>query len=142
MTDETATVKPLHDLYCRLSGRDRPMTQGSIYAWRVFQERGYTEADLRLVVPLVRKKISLGQKYPTAIWMKNMIEDEENFAEYLSEARANARKPVVDHGLNHALKCTGRPAKQEEIRVTVRSAADIIAADKAFEQFRSLKTTL
>ena len=62
------------------------------------------------------------------------------FSKDLAETRALARRPRIDSSRAEALRATGRPSAEPP--PGARSAADIIAGEKAFEQFRNLKNSL
>jgi hypothetical protein len=55
-------------------------------------------------------------------------------------ARAESRVPVVDKGRASALISTGRSSEPES--KPARSIGDVLAAAKAFEDFKALKSIL
>lgn len=142
MIDEMPPIKAMHNAYQQFTGLSLPLTMQRVSAWREFLAMGYGADDLKVTVSMLQSKINSGAKTLTCLRFGNLIGNLEWFSEDCAEAKAIARTPKVNHGLNQVLRATGRPTKQEEVKVTVRSAADIIAAEKAFEQFRALKDAL
>lgn len=134
MTDDTPRATQFHRLYCSLTGLDLKLMMRQVFAWNAFVAHGFTEDDLRLVIPHLKAKIREKRKWPSALLFSNLIENESNFNEELSEARALARKPKVDHGKESVLRATGRPT-QHEYKVTP-------AGEAAFEALRKLKESL
>lgn len=114
MTDITGKIGYLHKVYEDVSGLPVPLSLNRVFAWESFLAKGYTEADLRLVMGHLKRRT---QSVP--VWAKmNMmftkfIGDLENFAELLSEARALARVPRVDPEKAAVLRATHRPTKPE-----------------------------
>ena len=137
-------IKSLHSLFCELTGRPVVLDlQGyREHQWHDWLKFGFTPDDVRLTVKYLKAKVNKGERNEGCLKFNNLIGNPLGFEEDLHQARAESRKPKVDHSLNRVLKCTGRPTKQEEVKVTVRAAADVIAGEKAFEQFRALKESL
>lgn len=128
----------MHELYCRLSGVKLPLSLPRIWAWERFMAN-HTENDLRLVVRHLRNKIRLGRKWSTCLLFSNLIQNEENFTEALGEARSIQRAPKP-HAADSALRATGRPPMAKE--TTARSAAQILEAEKAFQELVKLRKSL
>lgn len=139
MTDETLSVSPLHQAYCRLTGRPLTMLMKHIFAWQAFKAHGFTEEDLRLVVNLLKGKIAAKQKWTSCLDFHNLVENESNFSEALAEARSLSRAPKPTP-FNRVLHQTGQSAKPA--KETVRSAAEIIAANAAFQRFKNFGDSL
>lgn len=128
----------LHSTYCTCTNRTMPMSSSMHFAWAAWSIHGWTEADIKLVVAHINKLIKLNRRRPESLRFHNLIGDTERFLEDISEARALSRQPKPTPR-TEILRATGRP---EPVQDTARSAAQIIAAEKAFEQFRQLKETL
>ncbi len=139
MTDETLSVSPLHQAYCRLTGLDLTMLMRHVFAWRAFQEHGWGEAELKLVIPMVKADIKARKTWDKALDFRNFIERDDEFAEHLARAKSQARtpKPVP---MGRVLHQTGHSAKPKPD--SVRSAAEIIAANLALAKFREFKDSL
>lgn len=137
MNDELISVKPYHDLYCSLSGRDELLSIEKVFCWRKFQEQGWTLADLRLALNHVKAQIRSGKKWDTALRFSKVVIDTEGFSETLAEAKALARVPKVAPSLRTALICTGRAENQQQVPVKVKTPADVMAGAKAFKQFKA-----
>lgn len=131
MTDETPNATRLHNLYCSLTGLQLKLMMREVFAWNAFTAHGFTEDDLRLVVPHLKAKIKAGRKWPSALLFRNLIEREDFFNEELSEAKALARVPKVDKGRESVLRATGRPP---QVKDNVTTAGQ--AAFEAFKKFR------
>lgn len=134
MTDETPRATQFHNLYCSLTGLQLKLMMREVFAWSAFVAHGFTEDDLRLVVPHIKAKIKAGRKWPSALLFRNLIEREDLFNEELSEAKAASRVPKVDQGKEEVLRATGRPT-QHTYKVTP-------AGEAAFEALRKLKESL
>ncbi len=138
MTDETTSVKPLHQAYCRLTGLDLTMLMRHVFAWRAFQEHGWGEAELKLVIPMVKADIKARKTWDKALDFRNFIERDDEFAEHLARAKSQARAPKSTPR-DRILAQTGHAVTQKE---TVRTAAQIMAEMKALEDWRKMKESL
>lgn len=140
MIDETVIVRSFHEVYCAVTGLKVPLTMDRIFAWNNFRGHGYTQDDVKAVVALLRRKIQLKQRWSSALNFRNLIQNLSVFEEDLAEARACARTPQVDRGKAEVLRATGRDPSPP--KNPVRTPEQILAADKAFEEFRKLKASL
>ena len=130
----------LHSLYCKLAGRDLPMSMGNLFAWEKFSLR-FTGDDLRVVMKYIQKLAGEHKPHRSLIF-RSLISGPESldyFAEDLAEAKALGRVEKVDGNKAEVLRATGRAVKVEK---RVRSVGEILASEHAFEQFRSLKDRL
>lgn len=141
MTDETPLASELHAVYCGLTGLTVPLSIQRIFAWSAWSKE-FDVKDLRLVVGWLQGQIKQKRKWPSCLLFSRLIADREEFGEHLSMARADARKAKPDPGLRRVMIATGRRAKEEPVRITARSAEQILAAEKAFAAFRELRNTL
>lgn len=132
-------IEHLHSSYCTLTGISIPLTMQRIYQWEAWGACGYSEKDLAAVVKLLKEKIRRQRKTISCLRFSCLIGNTEWFGEDLGEVQANNRGPVRCADRESVLKSTGRI---EQVKDTVRSAADILAGMKAFEEFRALKEAL
>jgi len=140
MTDSTPHLAAIHAVYNAVTKRQLPMTTSHMWAWEIWLAKGYTEADLKLVVKHINELIKEKRRRPESFRFHNLIEDCSRFQEDLSEARALYRRPAMDANRASVLRAAGRPVEQNEGKA--RSAADILAGEKAFEAFRQMGNNL
>lgn len=106
-------IKELHGTYCRLTGVNLPFSQECQFRWEVFIKWGhYNVRDLEVVIAYLRKRIRKGERRQESFRFNYLVGDLERFAEDLSFATAEARKPVVSAGRAEVLRATGRPVEQ------------------------------
>lgn len=141
MTDETPLASELHAVYCHLTGLTVPLSIQRIFAWSAWAKE-FDVKDLRMVVGWLQGQIRQKRKWPSCLLFSRLIADREEFAEHLSMARAEARLSKEPMDLKRVLVATGRQGKEEPVMVNVKTPAQILAASKAFEEFRALKHTL
>ena len=132
-------LKDLHNHYCQLSGLPVPYTFYHEYSWGVWEHYGFTKPDIELVIRYVQKRIKGQHRQKESLMFRNLIAHPESFADDLAMARSLLRKPVVDEGKQSVLRATHRPV---EVDVPARSAADILAGEKAFAAFQAMKAEL
>ncbi len=128
----TNKYRTIHALYCRLTGRQLPLDMGLAFRWELWESRGWTEADLRLVIGHIQSLIKQERRRPESLRLYNLI-NPERFAEDLSEARALSRvhKPMPR---DRVLAASGRPNTGCECNA--RSAAQVMADNRAFENWK------
>lgn len=134
----TTDTQSLHATYQRLTGMDVPYSMQRHYSWELWLVNKFTQSDLETVVRLIRKRIQEKRRRPEALKFHNLIQNTELFGEDLAEAKAEFRKPV-ETARSRIMEQTGRPLTTQP---EARSAAQILAAEKAFEQFREMKGRL
>lgn len=139
MTDETPTLKALHEAYVKHSGRSVEFTMGRLQAWQLWVSHGWTLKDLEAVIAHVRKLISKGRKWESSLRFGLLIENTSNFEELLAEARAFGRIPKMDPGKREVLKATGR---FEPVKARPRSVEEVLRDAKAFEDFKAFARSL
>lgn len=105
------SINSVHKVFVELTGMPLVLTMGRIFIYEQWLLQ-FTEADLRVVVPYIKKGIKSGRRQPGALKFSNLIENPERFEEDLSMARAESRRPLVDKGRGDALRATGRPATE------------------------------
>lgn len=140
MIDQTPQLSALHQVYCLMTGRELAMTTKHMWAWEIFLARGFTAVDMRMVIIHIQKLIKADRRRPESFRFHNLVENLDRFAEDLAESKALYRRPAMDPGKASVLRSIGKPTAQNE--ATVRSAAQILAADQALAEFRRLKDTL
>lgn len=134
------TIPELHSLYVSLTGQAIRLDMAREHEWYHWTLRGFTPDDLRLMVAHLKREIAAGKRNHGALKFRNLIVNLDWFEEDLAEAKALARRPKVDPARADALRATGRsPADPPP---AAKSTAEIMAASKAFEQFRNLKNQL
>jgi hypothetical protein len=140
MIDSDAIIKPLHEAYVSSTGLSLEYTPSRRFAWERWMFRKWNKEDLFVVVRHLKTKIRNGQKWPSCLSFNRLIGDEDAFEEQLAEARALARTPKP-HPARQEVKSNGKLVKLTP-ETPARSAADILAADKAFAAFRDLRKSL
>lgn len=131
-------ITKLHEKYCGLTGLRVPLTLGRIWNWEQWCLKGYSEADLEVTIQFLQQKIKANRKTISCLKFSNLIGNTEWFDEDLAEARAIARQPRTTPR-EKILQATGR---KEPEKVTCRSAADVLAGIRAFEEFKALRGAL
>lgn len=135
----TLNCESLHSTYSLLSRMDIKFTTHHRFAWERWAFDGYTAQDLELVIKyLWRNQKPRGAFTPAAFRFQSLIEDLPRFADNLALARAEARAPKHDDRAS-VLEATGRPGRPQK---PARSIGDVIAGEKAFEDFKRLKEIL
>lgn len=135
MIDETPAIELMHRAYTSITGLHYTLDRRRMDAWRNWLGHGWTKADLVLVVDRLRKKIFRGQKWQSSLNFKNLIERVDYFEEELVEARAFARRPVIDIGKAQVMEQTGR--KLEAPPVKTKTAGDVMDGARAFAEFKA-----
>lgn len=109
---DQASINSLHALFVRLTGREEVLTLSKIFIWECWMIHGWNADDLTIAVEHIKKGIKAKRRNDGALKFHNLIANVENFSGDLSEARALARRPVVDKTRSEALRSTGRPATE------------------------------
>ncbi|MCE5278877.1 MAG: hypothetical protein LLG03_12715 [Planctomycetaceae bacterium] len=136
-------IPQLHALYVTLTGMDIRLDPSREYDWFQWTQAGFTADDLQLLVAEIKRGIRDQTRRPAALKFRNLIGDLQRFEEDLAEARARARAFRPDPARASVLRSTGRPAADASpAPAPARTAEQILADNKAFEQFRSLKNKL
>jgi hypothetical protein len=133
--------KACHDHYVQLSGLPVPYTLYHEYSWSVWIDHGFKRDDLEPAIKYIKRRIRDGHRQRESLMFRNLIAHPETFADDFAMAKANERLPKINAGLRDVLEATGRPT-QAVVDRPARSASDIIAGEKAFEQFRAMKEAL
>jgi hypothetical protein len=81
-------IEVLHKLYVTLTCLEVPLTMPRIYAWEVYESKGYNGMDLKQVVDFIRAGIKKGERRPASLKFSLLIENTERFSEDLAMARA------------------------------------------------------
>jgi hypothetical protein len=133
-------IQELHRLYVELTGMALRLDMAREQEWVTWIQAGHTAEDLRLVVAHLKRGIREGERRPGALKFRNLIGQVDYFEEDLAMAKALARKAHVDSGRAAVLRATGRPAAAPSQEA--RQVGDVMAAEKAFEDFKRLKEML
>jgi hypothetical protein len=131
------TIPQLHQTYVALSGLPIRLDMARERSWFEFEKRGFTEADLRLVILEIQKGIKAGKRHLGALRFRNLIESLDYFEEELAMVKARKRAPTVSAGRAQVLKGTGRSADPPVAKV--RSAAEILASQNAIKVLRDFR---
>lgn len=128
MTDETPIFRHLHGVYCQLANAQLVLTMERIYWWSHFKARGFTEADLRLVLRYLWHEIKAERRRYGALKFSNLIQDVDRFEEDLFLARAWDRnyRPVPTS--KQQTVAAWHPAMTEPVTPTARPISELIAA--------------
>lgn len=129
--------RQLHAAYCRLTGLQIQCTMSHLCSWELWQSKGWTEGDLVLVIALIKSAGRVSDPYP-CLRFHNLIQNVENFSEWLAEARARARVPKPTPKAR-VLRATGREPMP---LAGHRTPAQILAAAKAEAEFKRLGESL
>lgn len=114
MIDETPKATSIHSAYCRLAQADLTLTMDRLYYWNAWLSRGFTEADLRLVIRYLLHEVKAGRRFPGSLKWCNLIQNADRFEEDLALARGWERnnKPAPtdkDRVLQAARPVVGQP---------------------------------
>jgi hypothetical protein len=107
-TDPGKTIALLHAVYSELTGMELHLTFDRERAWFDFLAKGFTEADLRLVVGRIKAGIARRERRPAALKFHNLVVMLDYFEEDLAEARALSRRKPVNPGRAAVERATGR----------------------------------
>lgn len=141
MTDITGKISALHKVYEQVSGLPVQLTLNRIWAWEAWMAKGWTEADLRLVMNHLKNRRPNAKVWATMNMMfTKFIADPENFAELLAEARAIARVPRFDPGKTDVLRGTNRPDKPEPSKP--KTAEQVIRESDALKALLEFRDSL
>ena len=100
----------MHAVYCRLTGRELPLTMQNRFAWEAWCAKGWTEESLTMVIGYIKSLVRQNRRRPESFRIHNLL-DLERFGEDLAECRAvtrNSRPPITPR--QAALRAAGRPA--------------------------------
>jgi hypothetical protein len=111
-----------------------PLTMKMHYAWANWNAQGWTEIDLELVIDHIKSLIKQDRRRPESFRFNNLIMDTERFQQDLSEARSFARAPKPTF---RDRVMEGRP--KQGVKETVRTPEQVMAAERAFAEFRTWK---
>lgn len=132
-------IAALHAAYQRLTGLSVTLSTFRVYCWEHWVSRGWTQADLELVIRLIKDKMSKPVQL-SCLRFGRLISDVERFEEDLSEARARYRKKVYPKGKAAVLRAIKRPDEPEPD--APRTAAQVLAGKAALADLRKLRDSL
>lgn len=120
-------VERLHALYEKSTGFKYRLDYSRIRAWHDFQEAGFGEGDLALVLGYLKKKIAAGDRNVGALKFGNLItaldrfEDDLNVAQHENRIRSGKRPATVQ-----AVQQVGDITRTVELpRETEQDAVDV-----------------
>lgn len=133
-------IPELHKLYIEITGIDIRLNPSREREWFDWLRAGFTAADLRLLVADLKRGIREQRRLPGSLKFSNLIRDVDWFEENLAEAKARARnfRPSTDKA--SVLRATGRDPAPPPL--PARTPEQIMAAEKAFQEFLALKNKL
>jgi len=106
----------------------------ALFQWEMWFGKGYSSQDLAAVVGFIRRKIIKGERKPESLRLHNLI-DLYRFADDLTDARDEHRQKKVTPR-DRVLAASGR----EEPKAPAKTAAQVIAEGKAFEDFKKWRS--
>lgn len=137
----TERLKQIHALYVSLTGMSLRYDFNKEYQWAAFVKRGFTDVDLRDVIKHLKSEIKIGKRNIGALKFSNLVWNLDGFEEDLALVRALKRVPRTDRNREAALNSSGRNLVADT-KDTSRSAADILAGEKAFEALKVMRDHL
>jgi len=114
MKNQSDQIALLHLKWQELTKLNRPFNCADYWPWELWLSRGYTSADLELVVGYIWKRIKEGQRQKESFKLSNLLEP-SRFADDLAFARP-AQREVKPSPRDKILAATGRaePKKDPE----------------------------
>lgn len=91
MQRDTPRIEEAHRRYCELTGYRLLLSIDRHYWWAQWLAKGFTDADLALVVRNIQKGIKTGNRHQGALKWSHLIQEPDRFEEELMEARASLR---------------------------------------------------
>lgn len=135
MTIEDHTA--IHAAYCQCSGRAVVMSMQDHGRWNLWKAHGWTEADLRLVVRFIQRRIKAGRRYDESLRLHNLLEP-GRFADDLLDSKAEQRQPRPTPR-QAVLKAVGRQEPESDRCV---SAGQALERTKLAERLRRWRESL
>lgn len=132
-------INDLHAAYESLTGLKLGLTMGRIYAWEVWLTRGWTAADLQMVVRALVGKAKAQNRQP-CLKFSRIVEDLDRFEEELAEARARHRTMRTTPDKARVLRASGRAAEAplpQPLRI-----GNVLKGAEALAALRSLRDSL
>lgn len=109
----TAQTAAMHNLWMALTKQTKPYSISDHFRWEVWFGQGWNQADLQLVISYIWKRVKAGKRERESFKLSNLL-DIDRFAEDLSMAKSEARKPVVAPDKISVLRATGRAESQPQ----------------------------
>jgi hypothetical protein len=122
----TSDFTPLHTTYVHITHRPVRYDMGKFFRWEAWANRGWTEADLKLVVAYIWHRIRQGKRFEESFRFKNLIEDQDRFEEDLVDARAWARQSQQEPGVPARVRVLSATGRTQAVVDTSRSAASVM----------------
>lgn len=120
MTSLNEQVNQLHTAYLDATGYELALNGVDERRWFDAAKFGVSPDDVKLVVKARIRGITLGDRKPASIYLRNLIGDEDVLAEFameLAAIRATQRKKLLPPGQRDVLEATGRPGEPDSPKV-------------------------
>ncbi len=129
----------LHSVWMQATHRDIAMSITDHHRWNYWVAKGWTEADLRLVIAFINRRIKAGRRFPESLRLYNLI-DVDRFEQDLQDARAEARQYAArPRPRQNMLSSVGRP---EPIKDNAQSAGQVIRDNEALKALLKFRDSL
>ena len=116
------------------------LDMGRLQLWQIWRSHGWGKDDLRLVVDFLKREIQNQRRWRSALYFTNLIANTDRFEEFLADAKARGRIPVIKANRAEALKASGRraPEEAEKMRAEARPIKNVFGDFvKWSQQFRA-----
>jgi hypothetical protein len=133
-------IEQLHRIYCDETRLQVSCSLHRHMAWDYWQQRGFTEKDLRDVCRYMRKAVDRGRHSIGCLSFHLLIADPDYFEEKLAEVRSFERKPKFNPGKADVLKATGRPS--EPAQSPAKPVLDVMKGLKIADALRKFRDKL
>ncbi len=127
----------IHSVFCKLTNRDMRLDTGVHMRWNLWKSKGWTEADLALVVAFIKGRMRTGRRFVESLRLNNLI-DPDRFCEDLCDAKAEARIPRKTER-DRVLAQVGRV---EPVRDTARPVRDFVPDPEGLRTLLALRDSL
>ena len=91
MKNQSDQIALLHLKWQELTKLNRPFNCADYFPWELWLSRGYTSADLELVVGYIWKRIKEGQRQKESFKLSNLLEPSRLLMTWLSPDEHSAR---------------------------------------------------
>lgn len=118
MTSLNEQVNQLHTAYLDATGYELALNAPDERRWFSAVQFGVSPDDVKLVVKARIRGITLGDRKPASIYLRNLIGDEDVLAEFameLAAIKATQRKKLFTPGKADVLKAAGHESEPEQL---------------------------
>jgi hypothetical protein len=123
MKNQSDQIALLHLKWQELTKLNRPFNCSDYFPWELWLSRGYTSADLELVIGYIWARIKDGKRQKESFKLSNLLEP-SRFADDLAFARP-AQREVKATPKDKILAAIGWPKQDEK---PARTAAEVMAS--------------